>query len=59
MGRELTGYYALDLLMNQGIPSVDFLRQDLAAPAIDQPMDGAWCILDVTPGRMLLLAAST
>jgi len=54
MGRELTGYYALDLLMNQGIPSVDFLRQDLAAPAVDQPMDGGFRILDLTPGRMLL-----
>lgn len=54
MGRELTGYYALDLLMNQGIPSVDFLRQDLTAPAVDQPMEGGLRILDVTPGRMLL-----
>jgi len=54
MGRELTGYYALDLLMNQGVPSVDFLRQDLSAPAVDQAMDGGFRILGVTPGRMLL-----
>lgn len=54
MGRELTGYYALDLLMNQGVPSVDFLRQDLSAPAVDQAMDGGFRILDATPGRMLL-----
>ena len=54
MGRELTGYYALDLLMNQGVPSVDFLRQDLAAPAVDQAMDGGFRIINVVPNRMLL-----
>jgi len=54
MGRGLTGYYALDLLLNQGVPSVDFLRQDLAAPAVDQAMDGGFRILNVVPGRMLL-----
>lgn len=54
MGRELTGFYALDLLMNQGVPSVDFLRQDLAAPEVDQAMDGGFRILNVEPNRVLL-----
>jgi hypothetical protein len=54
MGRELTGYYALDLLTNQGIPSVDFLRKDIAEPAVDQTMDGGYRILQVLPGRLLL-----
>ena len=54
MGRELTGYYALDLLTNQGIPSVTFLRQDIPAPDVDQVMDGGYRILEVLPGRLLL-----
>lgn len=52
MGRGLTGYLCAGLAAESGVPSVDFLRQDLAA-LVDQAMDGGF-ILNVVPGRMLL-----
>jgi len=54
MGRALTGYYGLDVLKNQGIPSVNFLRQDLEPPQVGQSMDGGFQILAVEPGRLLV-----
>lgn len=54
MGRERTGYYALDLLTNQAIPSVTFVRQDIAPPEVDIPMDGGYRIITLEPERCLV-----
>ncbi len=54
MGRELTGYYGLDLLTNHGIPSVTFLRKDLDPPAIDMAMDGGFHIIALEPNHIFL-----
>ncbi len=54
MGRERTGYYALDLLTNRGIPSATFVRQDIPAPAVGQEMDGGLRVLAVEPPRQLI-----
>ena len=54
MGRGVTGYYGLDIVKNQGIPSVNFLRQDLPQPQVGQQMDGGFQILDIQPGRQLV-----
>lgn len=53
MGRERTGYYGLDILTNQGIPSVTFIRQDLPSVSIGMEMDGGYHILDVETNRRL------
>jgi hypothetical protein len=54
MGRERTGYYSLDILSNQGIPSVNFIRQDIPAPQPGMKMDGGFEIIEVEPDRKLL-----
>lgn len=54
MGREHTGFYGLDAFTNQGIPSAAYLRHDLAAPAVDMPMNGGYRILKLEPNRLLL-----
>ena len=54
MGRERTGYYGLDLLTNQGIPSVNFIRQDIPGPEIDMAMDGGFRIVALEPNRKFL-----
>lgn len=54
MGRERTGYYGLDLLDNDGIPSVSFIRQDLAAPEVGMEMDGGYHIMELEPNRKFL-----
>ncbi len=54
LGRERSGFYGMDELNNQGIPSVAYLRQDLAAPAPGMAMDDGYRILDVQPNRLLL-----
>jgi hypothetical protein len=54
MGRERTGYYGLDLLTNQGIPSVTFLRQDIPAPEAGMDMDGGYQVMQVEPNRIFL-----
>jgi len=54
MGRDRTGYYSLDLLYNQGIPSVTFIRQDVPAPQPGLRMDGGYDILEVEANRELL-----
>ncbi len=54
MGRERTGYYGLDVLTNQGIPSVTFIRQDIAAPTVEMEMDGGYQIVELEPERKLL-----
>ena len=54
MGRERTGYYGLDLLTNQGIPSVTFLRQYIPAPEAGMDMDGGYQVMQVEPNRTFL-----
>jgi len=54
MGRERSGYYGMDVLMNYGIPSVTFLRQDLEPPAVGDEMDGGYHIMELEPVRKLL-----
>lgn len=54
MGRERTGYYGLDLLENQGIPSVSFLRQDIPAPEVGMTMDGGYQIMVLEPNQKLI-----
>ncbi len=54
MGRERTGYYALDLFTNQSIPSATFVRQDIPAPAVGQDMDSGLKVLAVEPNRQLI-----
>ena len=54
MGRERTGYYGLDLVTNQGIPSVTFIRQDISAPAVGMEMDGGYRVIELEPCRKFL-----
>jgi hypothetical protein len=54
MGRERTGFYGLDMLTNQCIPSVNFIRKDLEALQVGQAIDGGYQVLDVEPNRKLL-----
>lgn len=54
MGREHTGYYGLDAVTNQGIPSVTFVRKDIPAPAKAMPLDGGYHILDVVENSKLV-----
>ncbi len=54
MGRERTGYYGLDLITNQGIPSVNFVRQDMPVPEVEMAMDGGFRIMELEPNRQLL-----
>jgi hypothetical protein len=57
MGRDRTGYYSLDLLYNQGIPSVNFIRQDMPVPQPGMKMDGGFDVFEVEPDRELLFGA--
>lgn len=54
MGREKTGFYGLDALTNQSIPSVACLRQDLPAPQVGMDMDAGYQMLEVDPERLFL-----
>ncbi|MBN1564174.1 MAG: hypothetical protein JXA10_10060, partial [Anaerolineae bacterium] len=55
MGRERSGYYGLDILTNQSIPSVTFVRQDIPAPEKDMELDGGYHIIDLIPARQLII----
>lgn len=54
IGRNGTGFYGLDSLTNQNVPSVAYLRTDLPAPQKDDRLDGGYHILAVEPERLLL-----
>lgn len=56
IGRDGTGFYTLDGLTNNGLPSAAYLRQDLPAPMPNVPVDNGCRILEVEPGRSLLFA---
>jgi hypothetical protein len=57
MGREHSGYYSLDAVNNQSLPSVAYLRQDLPAPQVGMTMDEGFRILDVESNHLLLYGA--
>ena len=54
MGRERSGFYGLDNLSNQGIPSIAYLRQDLPVPQPGMALDEGYRIFDLEPNRFLL-----
>jgi hypothetical protein len=57
MGREQSGYYGLDIFENQGIPSVNFIRQDITAPEVDMELDGGFHIIELETNRKFLFGA--
>jgi hypothetical protein len=54
MGRERSGFYGLDNLSNQGIPSIAYLRPDLPVPQPGMALDEGYRVFDVEPNRSLL-----
>ncbi|SRR6266404_2368706 len=54
IGRNGTGFYGLDSLTNQGVPSAAYLRTDLPAPQRDDVLDGGYRTLALEPGHYLL-----
>ncbi len=57
MGRDGSGFYALDALRNRGVPSVRFVRRDLPGPEAGMPMDGGFHIIEAEANRQLLFGA--
>jgi hypothetical protein len=55
MGRDRTGWYALDAIDNDNIPSATVLRQDLPAPQAGMALDHGYHVMDVVPNRLLLI----
>ncbi len=55
MGRDRTGWYALDLIDNHNIPSATVLRRDLPAPQAGMALDHGYHVMDVVPNRLLLI----
>lgn len=54
MGRERTGFYGLDLWLNAGIPSVEYIRKDIAPIEVGMAMDSGFQVMEVEPNRALL-----
>lgn len=57
VGRDKSGYYGLDSLTNNGMPSISYIRQDLPAPQIGNELDGGYRILDLKEGNFLIYGA--
>ena len=57
MGRDRTGYYCCDWLLNRGIPSISFIRHDFSPPEAGLPMDGGFHVIQVEPNHALLFGA--
>jgi hypothetical protein len=57
IGRDKSGYYGLDSLSNNGIPSVSYLRQDLPAPQVGNELDGGYRLLDLNENEFLVYGA--
>lgn len=57
MGRDRTGYYCCDWLLNRGIPSVGFVRRDFPPPEAGMPMDGGFHVIQVEPNHILLFGS--
>ena len=54
MGRDHTGWYGIDWLGNQGVPSATYLRDDIPPPEVGMRADAGYQILRVEPGRVLV-----
>lgn len=54
MGRERTGFYGLDGLDNWNIPSITYIRQDLAPLEIGMTLDNGLKVLNFAPDVYLL-----
>lgn len=57
MGRDNTGFYAIDRLSNHNLPSAAYLRQDLPEPATGMALDDGSKIIDLQPNRLLLFGS--
>lgn len=58
MGRERSGYYGLDTLLNQGIPSVNFLRKDIPGPVrVEMSLDKGFHVMALEENREYLFGA--
>ena len=55
MGRDRTGWYGLDLLFNNGIPSATYLRRDLTEPITGTQLDLGLRVLAVENKHLLLI----
>ena len=55
MGRERSGYYVYDMINNGGIPSVNFVRQDIEPLQKDMVLDSGLTVLECEENRKLLL----
>jgi hypothetical protein len=57
LGRDGSGFYGLDSLTNQGVPSVAYLRQDLPVPQAGSALDAGYRLLSVEPDHFLIYGA--
>ncbi|MFP4321363.1 MAG: hypothetical protein ACLFTK_02820 [Anaerolineales bacterium] len=55
MGRQKTGFYALDTWLNAGIPSAAVVRQDLPQPEVGMRLDNQLKILEMHITQHLVL----
>lgn len=55
MGRSRTGWYSLDVLTNNGIPSATYLRKDLGQPQSNMELDMGLRILNLETERSLFI----
>jgi hypothetical protein len=58
MGRDRTGWYSIDIVDNNGIPSATYIRKDLATPQVGTVLDIGLKILDVDHDRALLIGGN-
>ncbi|HML20100.1 MAG TPA: SRPBCC family protein [Aggregatilinea sp.] len=57
MGRERSGYYVCDWLVNHGVPSMGFVRRDMPSPEAGMSMDGGFHVIQAEPSNVLLFGA--
>jgi hypothetical protein len=57
LGRDGTGFYGVDSLTNNGVPSASYLRKDLPAPQAGASMDSGNKIFAAEPEHLLLYGA--
>ena len=57
MGRDRTGWYSIDMLENNGIPSATYLHQDLPELQVGMKLDHGYQVMAVEPNRLLIIAA--
>lgn len=56
MGRERTGWYSMDLLKNDGIPSATYIRSDVPLPQVGMETGLGYEIFKLEPERLLVFA---